>query len=173
MTALAQSRARGSLFPPIELESSHGKQRLVFAPGRVTLAFYESKEAVWTNLNFKEKVRLFGLAHAPLLDFLAIGDVSKFNFEPARRAVRAFVSHFASSRKIELVLDWEGALQKPPYGLQPGHSHIVLVDHLGHLIAHHIGNLSEGEGEAIFAQINRALHLASPRGEALQIHLKQ
>lgn len=94
------------------------------------MAFYEPRERLEDNAALKRALREMS-KDLPSLEVLAVGDVSSFDFDPARSIVRRVVRVLGARHDLEVLLDWRGALTAPPLSLTRGVSNVVLIDATG------------------------------------------
>src|SRR5262249_15023710 len=126
-----------------------GRARSV--PARLpVLIFYEDKDAGTQNVRAREILGKFvdNTANRSKFEFLAIADVEKWDWWPARKYVLADVRAVAKKDATTVLLDWKGALRKE-WGLAKGKSGVLLVAADGRV-------LFAGEGTLTDAQIREA-----------------
>jgi hypothetical protein len=149
----------------IALESSSGDTRdLASYRGKVVVLFWEAREHQSQNEALKRELGRF--ADDPELvrqvAVVAVGDVSAYNFQPARSIVRTTISTVARVAGIEVLFDWRGALAEPPLELERGRSNVVVLDRDGSVAWRGAGALDRAERAAMLDEV-RSL-LARPPG---------
>lgn len=118
----------------ISLESTSGELReLSSYAGRVVVLFWEDRERQHDNQALKDALGAY--SGDPRLTnevaVVAVGDVSAFDFAPARAVVRASLSAIARLLGIELLFDWKAELTRAPLELEPRKSNVVVLDREG------------------------------------------
>ena len=141
-----------------ELESSSGGTRsLGDYRGRVVVLFWEDRAHQTQNLALKSELGRFAsdAAMVRAVAVVAVGDVSAFDFSPARAIVRSTVSVLAPAAGIEILLDWKGTLGRPPFSLEVGRSNVLLIDTEGREVERHVGVIERAERAALLETIQR------------------
>jgi len=131
-----------------ELESaSGGTRKLRELRGRVVVVFWEDRERQTQNLPLKRELGQLGadLALRRAVSVMGIGDVSAFDFAPARTFVRTTIRIIAPMAGIELLLDWRGLLARPPFSLTVGRSNVLVIDAHGREALRRDGALDEAQ----------------------------
>lgn len=140
----------------LSLESTSGERvALSSLRGRAVVIFYEERAHTADNDELRQLLARCSLERAPAdrLAVLHVANVSSYDFRPARDIARAAVRAVARRVNAEILLDWAGALQAPPFSLVRGASNVVLVDRAGRVAWKHAGPV---EGP-VRAELFRAL----------------
>lgn len=116
------------------------------------VAFYEPRDRLEDNAELKRSLRELA-RRVPSLDVLAIGDVASFDFDPVRSIVRRVVRALGSKNDLEILLDWKGALTKPPFSLARGQANVMVIDREGAVVERHVGVYDAREIEALRARV--------------------
>lgn len=143
-----------------ELESSGGTRRtLREARGRVVILFYEDREHTRVNYDFKELLHRFIVDNALTGETrtYAIANVTGVVDGVMRDIARTAISAFASQYGIEILVDWERALQASPFSLGDRAANVALIDRSGRVRWRHSGVLSGTERRAFFRMFRRLL----------------
>ncbi|MCX7809142.1 MAG: hypothetical protein N2515_11105 [Deltaproteobacteria bacterium] len=132
------------------------------ARGRVVVVFYENREHARDNEDFKytlaqfirdnqlqKEINVYAVAN-----LLGVDGLSR---EIARGIVRAV----ARSYGIELLMDWEGQLQRPPFLFPNDGSTIALFDREGRLRYRFTGRIDTSKQSEIFRLLRRLLRTQS------------
>lgn len=148
----------------VELETATGeRRRLSEHRGRVVVLFWEDREHQTENTALKDELARHA-ADASLrreVVVVGVGDVSRFDFSPARQIVRAALGAVSRVAGIELWLDWTGALGHPPFGLAPGRSNVLVLDRRGVPVLARSGALGPTERRALLATVRSLLTLVA------------
>lgn len=146
-----------------ELESSSGgARRLASHRGRVLVLFWEDRDHNRGNAALKEELNRLASPASGGLVVLAVGDVSTFDFGPARAMVRATIRALARAIGVEIWLDWKGALASPPFGLRRGQSNVMVLDREGRPVLRRHGELDASQRRELL-EVVRGLGVASDR----------
>lgn len=126
--------------------------RAPFPRGRVIVAFYEPRDRLEDNAALKRTLRALA-SRTPSLDVIAVGDVASFDFDPVRSIVRRVVRALGARADLEILLDWKGALTRPPFSLMRDQTNVVVIDREGVLVERHTGAYAASEIEPLRARI--------------------
>lgn len=118
----------------------------------MVVAFYEPRDRLEDNAALKRALRRLA-SRTSVLDVLAIGDVASFDFDPVRSIVRRVVRALGAKADLEILLDWKGALTKPPFSLARGQTNVVVVDREGRIVERHTGAYASSEIEPLRARV--------------------
>lgn len=140
------------------LRGSDGKEaRLSRWRGKPVILFYEDKKS--TGLNAPLKEELFqrgqerGLLEAAFV--VAVANLEDFDFFPARQIALSYVRDEEKRVGVPILVDLDGTLGGPPWGLPKKTSNVLLLDAEGRLIFRHSGRMKEEEMEAFFGTLSR------------------
>lgn len=151
---------------PVEfaLEETSGQTRTMSAVrGRVVVIFYEDREHTDLNRELKLTLHRF-IVDNQLRDqttTYAVADVQGIDGvvrDMARAAIRAIASQYG----IQILLDWDGALARPPFSLRHGDANLALVDRQGRIRWRHSGAIGEAERSSFFRTFRRLLREPAP-----------
>jgi hypothetical protein len=152
--ALALPRGDGDAVPAAEVVDLDGKPRAIPDPARPLLLFYEDQNAGKQNERAREV--LGRLLDEPRnhgrIDCLAIADVEKWNFWPARRYALAELRKVARRENTVLYCDWQGRLRRV-FGLTRGKSGVLLIGSDGKCWFAREGQLSDAELTALLSRL--------------------
>lgn len=116
------------------------------------VAFYEPRDRLEDNAALKRTLRALA-SRTSSLDVLAIGDVASFDFDPVRSIVRRVVRVLGAKADLEILLDWKGALTKPPFSLPRDQTNVIVVDREGRIALRHTGVYASSEIEPLRARV--------------------
>jgi hypothetical protein len=161
--AHAQDVAPGA---PIDfsLEETSGQTRTMAAVrGRVVVIFYEDRAHTDTNRDFKLTLHRFvqdnGLADQ--MTTYAVANVQGLDGmvrDMARTAIRAIASQYG----IQILLDWEGALQRAPLSMHGADANLALCDRAGRIRWRHTGAIGDAERRSFFRTLRALLREPTP-----------
>lgn len=139
--------------PPLDfrLESTRGGYRtLREARGRVVVLFFEDQDHTSLNMDFKRRLQ-------QLIAQNSLGSVSRvyavadiFDHRAMQAVVRPFVVRAANQAGIDLLLDWDGVLRRPPFGLRSLSANVVLLDPQGRSVYRHYGRMTDADQTEFF-----------------------
>lgn len=125
--AAAAPPAVGAEVPEVAIERLDGSTRNLPDRARAVLVVYEDKDAGSQNQHLRALLSSAGHArNRAVLEVVAVGDVSAYDFFPARRFVLADIRKRQERDKNTIWLDWKGAV-RARWGLTKGRSGILLV----------------------------------------------
>jgi hypothetical protein len=168
--ALVGAARAQEITPPSEpvdfsLEETSGQMRTMAAVrGRVVVIFYEDRAHTDTNRDFKLTLHRF-IVDNQLRDqttTYAVANVSSIEGGVIRDMARTAIRAIASQYGIQILLDWEGALQSAPLSMRDGDANLALVDRSGRLRWRHTGAIGETERTAFFRMFRRLLREPAP-----------
>lgn len=145
-----------------------GSRRLAEHRGKVVVLFWERRERQRDSAALKNELGAYARdpALAREVAVVAVGDVSAYDFEPARTIVRAAISAIASAFGIEILLDWRAELARPPFSLRAGRSNVMVLDREGRPVLRRSGALGAAERrsllDAVRGLVGSAASTASP-----------
>jgi hypothetical protein len=141
-----------------DLEETSGVTRnLRDVRGRVVMLWYEDRAHTDTNHALKLELHQF------IVDNHLEGDTTTYGIanvrgidgvirDMARTAIRAMASQYG----IQILLDWDGALQRTPFDCVDGDANFLLVDRQGRLRYRHVGAI-EGASRSEMYRVLRHL----------------
>jgi hypothetical protein len=152
-TALA-APPLGSSLASVEIEDSDGGHRTLPDHARAIAVIYEDQDAAKRPQPARE---LFGTytrrpSNRVVFEFVAVADVSKWNWWPAKKYVFADVKKIATRNNTRVYLDWKGALGRS-WGLKKGMSGVLLVGADGRVRFAAEGPLSADQARELKAQL--------------------
>jgi hypothetical protein len=141
------------------LEETSGVTRTLLAVrGRVAIVFYEDREHTPDNQELKltlhryvvdnglrEQITTYGVANLAGIDGM-VRDM-------ARAAIRAIAAQYG----IQILLDWQGALQRTPFSFPSTGSTIALFDRQGRLRYRVTGVHSAAQQSELFRTLRRLI----------------
>jgi hypothetical protein len=140
------------------LRGSDGKEtRLSRWRGKPVILFYEDKKSTGLNAPLKEELFKRGQARG-LLEaafVVAVANLEDFDFFPARQIALSYVRDEEKRVGVPILVDLDGTLGGPPWGLPKKTSNVLLLDAEGRLIFRHSGRMKEEEMETFFGTLSR------------------
>ena len=140
------------------LRGSDGKHvRLSTWRGKPVILFYEDKKSTSLNAPLKEELFKRGQARG-LLEaafVVAVANLEDYDFFPARQIALSYVRDEEKKAGVPILVDLDGTLGGPPWGLPKKTSNVLLLDGEGRLIFKHSGRMKEAEMEAFFGTLSR------------------
>jgi hypothetical protein len=117
--------------PLVVFETTDGK-KVTLPQSRVTLIFYEDKDAGPQNQRTRDVVGPITdkPENKPLLDFMAVADLEKWNWFPAHNYAVKEMHKIEKKEDCTLYADWRGIVRKS-WKLTKGKSGIILLDAQG------------------------------------------
>ncbi len=147
------------------LEETSGQTRTMSAVrGRVVIVFYEDREHTDTNRELKLTLHRFiednGLRGDTTTYAVAnVGGIADGVIrDMARSAIRAVASQYG----IQILLDWEAALQAAPFSFRGDDANVALVDRAGRIRWRHSGAIGDVERRSLFRTLRRLLSEPAP-----------
>jgi len=126
------------------LEGCDGRARSLRAlRGRVVVLFWEAREHLEQNAALKRDLESMVRGHAQDVVLLGVGDVRALDLPVIRPIVRRAIADIAESIGHEILLDWRGALERPPISLRRGRSNVLVLDREGRPVLRAAGPLPE------------------------------
>jgi hypothetical protein len=152
--------------------SSGAATQLATRWGRPTVLFYEDRHS--TGLNQALKAELFARGvQEGLLDrvsVVAVANLEGLNWFPAREFALAGVRDAEQRAGIPVLVDWSGALSRPPWRLSGRTSSVLVLDGQGRVAFEASGSLGPLERQALLAALSRLVEaqgpVGTPRGSA-------
>lgn len=139
-------------------ETSGATRTLREVRGRVVLVFYEDREHARDNLELKLRLQRFvidnGLGDRTRTYAVAnVAGVDGVSRDVARFVIRTI----AERHGIQLLLDWEGALQRAPFGFPSAAPTVALFDGEGRLRHRASGTLDASGEREVFRVLRHLL----------------
>ncbi len=122
--------------------------------GKVVVLLHEDREASNQNRPFKERLGELAASRAGRLAVVALADVSRYDFWPARRYVKAALARLRDQDKALVLCDWKGVFRRR-FHLQAGQSTLFLLRPDGQLELMRRGELSGAEAASVLDRIER------------------
>jgi hypothetical protein len=147
--------ADGALLGSVEVEDTDGGRRRLPDTAHPVAIIYEDQDASKRPQAARE---LFGTytrraENRAIFEFVAVADVSKWNWWPAKKYVFADIKKIATRNNTKVFLDWTGALRKA-WGLRKGQSGVLLVGADGRVRFACEGALTDAQKEALSAALS-------------------
>jgi hypothetical protein len=145
--------AEGVVAAPIRIDDQNGHARSV--PGaKPTLVIYEDQDGGKENTHAKDVLGKINtkLENQARVDVLAVADLEKWNWWPAKKYALADIQKTAKEKRTTVYLDWTGAVRKA-WGLQPRHSYLILVAPDGRVLFSSQGDLSPARLSELIARL--------------------
>jgi hypothetical protein len=133
---------------------------------RVVVLFYEDRPHIDDNAQFKQELSRFWTDNR-LSDRMVVygvanlGDVGSY----PRPLVRAMIGPLADRWGVEILLDWDGALRRPPISLHTHATNTVIADREGRIVWWHVGEI-DATKRTEFYRVLRAQLAASRQASA-------
>jgi hypothetical protein len=143
----------GTAAPLVIFEETNGK-KVTLPQSRVTLIFYEDKDAGPQNQRTRDVVGPITdkAENKPLLNFMAVADLEKWNWFPAKNYALKEMSKIEKKEDCTLYADWHGIVRKS-WKLSKGKSGIILLDAAGVVKFFGEGPLKPAETEELVKQL--------------------
>lgn len=151
---------------PVEfsLEETSGQTRTMSAVrGRVVVIFYEDRGHTDTNRDLKmnlyrfvqdnhlqEQMTTYAVAN--------IGSLDGILRDMARGAIRAIAAQYG----IQILLDWDGSLQRAPFSMHDGDANLAIVDRQGRIRWQHAGAVGDAERSSFYRSLRQLLREPPP-----------
>lgn len=149
------------LSPPANFsleETAGGNRTLTEVRGRVAIVFYEDREHTSDNQDLKhtlhryvldnqlrDQIATYGIANVTGLDGMMR--------DMARTAIRTI----ASNHGIQILMDWEGAMQRAPFGFPGTGATIALFDRQGRMRYRVTGAHTAAQQTELFRALRRLI----------------
>jgi predicted transcriptional regulator len=144
----------GTTAPPVRLQDQSGNARAVPDPNQALLLIYEDQDGGKQNTYAKQ---LLGELNAKpenraKVDAIAVADLEKWNWWPAKKYALADVQKAAAAKKTTIYVDWKGEVRKL-WGLSKAQNHLILIDRSGHIQFASQGELSPAQLKDLLAHL--------------------
>ena len=152
---------------PVEfsLEETSGQTRTMSSVrGRVVVIFYEDRAHTDLNRDFKMNLYRFvqDNALAPQMTTYAVANTGGVQDGVIRDMARTAIRAIAARYGIQILLDWEGLLQRAPFSFRDAAANVALVDRQGRIRWQHAGAIGETERRSFYATLRRLLREPAP-----------
>lgn len=143
-----------------DIEETSGTMRnLRDLRGRVVVIWYEDREHTDTNYALKLELHQFVVDNHLEHDMTTYGvanvaGVDGMVRDLARSAIRAMADRYG----IQILLDWDGALQRAPFDCADHEANFVLVDRQGRIRYRHTGEMMGSHRTEMYRVLRRLLH---------------
>lgn len=151
---VAGTPAAGEALPPVAFEDLEGRKRTLPDPRAPVVVIYEDSKSGDQNLRAADLIdRTTDLpANRGKIEAVAIADLAKWNWWPAKKFALAEVKKVAAREQTPIYADWSGAVRKA-WRLTRGKSGILVIGTDGRVRFAGEGPLSEQQ----LAQLTAAL----------------
>lgn len=142
------------------LEETSGQTRTMAAVrGRVVFVFYEDRDHTDLNRAFKESLHRFVVDNhlEAQTTTYAVANVGGIGDGVIRDMARAAIRAIASQYGIQILLDWDGVLQRAPFSFRDREANLALVDRQGRIRWRHAGAIGESERRAFYRALRGLL----------------
>lgn len=124
--------------------------------GKVVVLVHEDKDANQQNRALKAALGKLLDAHRGRLVVVALADVSRYDYWPARGFVVKALNKLPHDQDSLVLADWKGALRQH-LGLRRAESSVLVLERDGRTALLRRGDLPEPEAQAVLATIRGAL----------------
>lgn len=155
-TAASALPAVGAVAPRVEVENVAARAMRPLPDARPLLVMYEDKEAQTQNEHARKVLgRITDRAeNRARFEFVAVADVEKWNWWPAKRYVLADLRKIAERENTLLFADWTGAVRKA-WGLTQHKSALILTTPDGKVPFAAEGPLTNAQLTALVAELKK------------------
>lgn len=121
--------AVGALAPAVEVTDHAGRSHGFPDRTQAVLLIYEDQDAAKQNTAAKDRLAQINAdpQRRARVDVIAIADLSKWDWWPARKYALADIRKIATENKTTVYIDWKGALRKA-WGLARSKSTLILLE---------------------------------------------
>lgn len=143
-----------------DIEETSGTMRnLRDLRGRIVVIWYEDREHTETNYALKLELHQFVVDNHLEHDLTTYGvanvaGVDGMVRDLARSAIRAMADRYG----IQILLDWDGVLQRAPFDCADHEANFVLVDRQGRIRYHHTGEMMGSHRTEMYRVLRRLIH---------------
>lgn len=120
------------------------------------MVFYEARDRTGDNQQLKRALAEPDAQAGVIV--IAAGDMRAFDLPAARPVARTAARLVAARHGFEILLDWKGALTRPPFGLDAAASNVLVIGRSGAVAFRHTGLLGSADITRFFAALRRARH---------------
>lgn len=142
------------------LEETSGQTRTMReVRGRVVVIFYEDREHTDVNRDLKYTLHRFVIDNQlrDRMTTYAVANVSSIGDGIVRDMARSVIRAIAERHGIQLLLDWDGALQRPPLSMRDEDANVAIVDREGRVRWRHRGAMGDDERRSFFRTLRQLL----------------
>ncbi len=162
VSASLSAQAPAPLSEPVDfaLEETSGQTRTLAAVrGRVVFLFYEDRDHASVNRDFKALLHRFVIDNrlSDATTTYAVANVGGIGEGFARDIARTAIRAIASQYGIQILLDWDGALRRPPFSFRDAEANVAILDRLGRIRWRHTGSVGRVEQTAFFRTLRQLL----------------
>jgi cytochrome oxidase Cu insertion factor (SCO1/SenC/PrrC family) len=127
--------------------------------GRVVMLWYEDRDHTETNYALKLELHQFVVDNHLESDTTTYGVANVAGVDGvirdlARTAIRAMADRYG----IQILLDWDGALQNAPFDCADEEANFLLLDREGRIRYRHVGELMGSHRAEMYRVLRRLLH---------------
>ncbi len=146
----------GAVAPRVEVENVAARAMRPLPDARPVLVMYEDKDAQSQNEQARKVLGKINdrAENRARFEFVAVADVEKWSWWPAKRYVLADLRKIAERENTPLFADWTGAVRKA-WGLKPHTSTLVLTGGDGKVLFAGEGTLGEAQLGALVAELKK------------------
>ncbi|MFO0715175.1 MAG: hypothetical protein U0353_35385 [Sandaracinus sp.] len=141
------------------LEETSGLTRtLLEVRGRIAIVFYEDREHTPDNQELKHTLHRYVLDNGLRDQLTTYGVANVTGLDGVvRDMARAAIRTIASQYGIQILLDWDGALQRAPFGFPASGATIALFDREGRMRYRVTGALTAAQQTELFRTLRRLI----------------
>ena len=145
--------AVGAMVSAVSVVDQDGNPRNV-PSAKPTLLIYEDQDGGKQSQHCKDVI---GKINTPKenqekVDVVAIADLEKYNWWPAKKYALADIQKMAKDKKTTIYLDWTGSIRKA-WGLQKAKNNLILVGTDGKVLYASEGECSESQLKELIAKM--------------------
>lgn len=145
--------------PAFACEGTSGAtRRLTDYLGRAVIVVYEDRDSNHQNDVLKQELAARANAQDLTRDVsvVPVANLSGFDFWPARGYARDAVVEIAREQRMEILIDWTGAMARA-YRFRPGVSYVMVLSREGRVLFRHAGTLNSGARRSFFNAVAEAI----------------
>lgn len=147
------------------LEETSGQTRSLGAVrGRVVVVFYEDREHTELNRDFKMNLHQFVQDNhlGSQMTTYAVANTGGIGDGVIRDMARTAIRAIASQYGIQILLDWDGLLQRAPFSFRDDEANLALIDRQGRIRWRHAGAVGETERRSFYRALRGLLREPAP-----------
>ena len=148
----------------VSLRRTDGTATPLPVGGRPAILFYEDRDSHEWNQPLKDALFTRGRERGllELVRVIAVANVAAFDFFPAREIAMRYIRGLEGEVGVPILLDLDGALARPPWGLPSDGAAVVVFDKRGTPVLERRGRLSQADVDATLATLERLLAEEAP-----------